>query len=128
MSEKPETRFIARLKKRLPPEIFVEKTHNPYRRGIPDLYIEGSKDCLWVECKYLPKAQQKFTPALTPLQINWLKRAHENNRRVAVLVGSPAGAIWLPDDTGLSGKQLTGAWLPLEQIATWIRFAVTDHP
>ena len=118
---KPESRFIARLHKRLPSEVYAEHTHNPYRRGIPDVYYEAVGGCLWAEYKYLPRASKVIHPLklLSAHQQQWLLRAIRNNRRCAVIIGSPGGVIVLP---GLSWNcaDITPHWSPIQEAIGFI--------
>jgi hypothetical protein len=119
--QKPESRFIQKLHKKLSPKVHREHTNNPYRRGMPDVYYEGDRDCLWVEYKYLPRASRVLHPhkVLTELQQHWIRRAAHNNRPCAVIVGSPGGVVVLP---GLSWDTdpITPHWVPLQEALRFI--------
>ena len=120
---KPENQFIAKIHKRLPSLIYREKTNNRFRAGMPDVYYEGPQDMLWAEYKYLPTARKTFTPDLTKLQANWLRRAHANGRNVAVIVGSPAGGMVLPGLTGVE-TEVQADWKPIQTTVAWIASTV----
>jgi len=90
--KKEETKFIEKFIKHLPEVIYVEKTFNPLRRGTPDLYIEGPRDIMWVECKWIPKPWTESVAEICdsaswPLQKKWLQRAYHKGVQTAVLVG-----------------------------------------
>jgi hypothetical protein len=90
--KKEETKFIEKFIKHLPEVIYVEKTFNPLRRGTPDLYIEGPRDIMWVECKWIPKPWTESVAEICdsaswPLQKKWLQRAYHKGVQSAVLVG-----------------------------------------
>jgi len=121
---KPESRFIATVHKKLPSTIYREKTNNPFRSGMPDVYYEGSRGIAWVEYKYLAQARKHFTPALTKLQALWLQRACTHNCTVAVIVGSPEGAMVLPGITGVE-TQVTAEWQPIQNVVEWLTAAVS---
>ncbi len=128
---KPENRFIAKLHKvlqRSSQRIFAEKTNNPYRRGIPDVYYEGGKDCLWVEYKYVSRAAGVLHPRklLSALQQMWLKRAVSNNRRCAVIVGCPTGVAVFPG-TSWDCDSITPHWSPLQEAIGFIQLQVEDE-
>ena len=102
MSAKPETTFLNSIRKKLPHQLYVLKNNNPYAAGIPDLWVSGHKDDLWIEGKWLkakPKAEYNLTsgkkPVLSALQQDWLSKRHEEGRNVCVLVGCPDGCVIL---------------------------------
>lgn len=121
MAAKPETRYIARVNASLPEWVHYEKTHNRFRRGMPDSYYEGNKECLWVEYKYSAQRPQRLNVAnlLTELQRRWLRRAAGNNRPVAVILGSPVGGVILPQLTWEKPLQNPPLYSPNE-VAQWI--------
>lgn len=95
---KPENRFIGNVHKKLHPDVYREKMHNPLRGGTPDVYYMGYRDDLWVEYKWEPKFPKKhLTPDLSGLQKVWLERAHDRGRKPWCVVGSPTGSIVLTD-------------------------------
>jgi hypothetical protein len=106
MSAKQENTFIAGVHKHLPNGVYKEKMSNPYRGGTPDVYYEA-RFTLWVEYKFIevPKrADTLITPALTPLQKDWLQRCYDNGHNCRVIVGSRAGGVVL----GTPGTWLHG--------------------
>lgn len=94
---KPENRFIAGVHKELHADVYREKMFNPMRGGTPDCYYMGFEDDLWVEYKYVQKFSKTIKPALSPLQLVWLMRAADRDRKPWVVVGSPTGAVLLDD-------------------------------
>ncbi len=121
MSSKPESTFIRSVHKHLP-LVYHEKMNNPFRGGTPDVWYSGDLGDLWVEYKFLPHVPKRtFTPALSPLQEHWLKCRYSENRRVAVVVGTPEGGYILEGTAG---------WYPVDpsknkmcsrpEIAQWI--------
>lgn len=92
----PENTFIASVHRHLRGKCYFEKTHNEYRGGTPDVYYEGSSQSFWAEYKFLkndPKRQ--FTPKLSELQKEWLKRNFDNGHAPWVIVGCPNGGFIL---------------------------------
>lgn len=96
MARKPESTFIKNVHDKLQaayPEVYPEKTHNPFRGGIPDVWYDSPAGDMWVEYKWLPKVPSSIDltggdrPWLSPLQARWLDRAACNGRTVAVVVG-----------------------------------------
>ena len=131
MARKPENTFIASVNRHLPPEVYSEKTANPYRGGTPDEYYEGNQDILWIEYKYLralpPElnlSNPKAPTCCSPLQLRWLKRAYENGRNVAVILGTPMGGFiyryldWM--ETYSREILLEHRLLSRKEIAQWI--------
>lgn len=98
MASKPETRMTSRIHRIMRndyPEVYFEKTNNPFRSGIPDFYYEAPKGKhLWVEYKWyetIPKNPFHLlagkNPKISPLQWKWLDRAYVNDQPVRVVVG-----------------------------------------
>lgn len=100
MSRKPENSLIAAVHRHLPDELHKEKMANPYRKGTADVWYSGCKADLWVEYKWLPRVPARADVALhrlpEPLQARWLRGRHREGRSVALVVGCPGGAAWLP--------------------------------
>lgn len=93
MTAKRENTYIGNIHRHLPGGVYAEKTNNPYRGGTPDCYYE-SRFMAWVEYKFneLPKrGTTLMTPNLTPLQADWLRRAHDNGHRCGVIMGAQVG-------------------------------------
>lgn len=101
MSAKPETKFTDRVKKKLPKSIYVMKNHNLYTGGVPDLWVSGDKDDLWIEMKFvdpLPvNVPVRVNKLLSPLQLEWLEQRYKEGRNVAVIVGCKGGGVILID-------------------------------
>lgn len=77
------------------------KISDPYHRGVLDAWYSGTQRDLWAEYKFLPKVPtRRYTPKLSPFQREWLIERHNEGRRVAVIVGTPKFAQFLP---GLEG-------------------------
>ena len=96
----PETKFIEKIHKALPPEIHREKMHNPYRGGTFDCWYSGKHGDMWIEYKWVNKmSAKKVKPNLSKLQLLWGKGRMDEGRNVAVVVGSPQGtAVCLAPD------------------------------
>lgn len=113
MAAKPENTFIRAIHKLLPASVYHMKTHNPYVAGVPDCYYSGSGGDMWVEYKFVPKLPKTgwVKVNLTALQRQWLKGRRDEGRNVAVIVGSPEGAV-----------VLTGPKLTLDKVEVdWFR-------
>lgn len=94
MTQKAETTFSKLLHSKLSSAIYVEKTNNPYRKGTPDFFYEGSGPILWAEHKHILQpwkedkaASQICKSASWPSQRKWLERAHNNGQSTCVIVG-----------------------------------------
>jgi len=99
-----ESGYLTGLRKRLAPFLYYLKINLRFGQGVPDVWLSGSKQDLWMEAKYA----QKIPPLLTLTddrywlsrpQQEWLVKRHAEGRNVAVLVGSPKGDIFLPGIT-----------------------------
>jgi hypothetical protein len=96
---KPESKFVAKVHRQLPKSVYRQGMGLTATNGTPDVYYEGEKGILWVEYKWTDRIREtlnlntKSSPKLSKLQIKWLDRAFDNNRNVAVIVGSPDGCI-----------------------------------
>lgn len=114
---KPENQLIASVHKWLDPAIYREKTANPYRRGMPDVYYEAQGTVLWAEYKWFPRETSRAVDLrnhLTPNQQAWLERAHGHGIPVAVIVGCPRKAALLG---GLSWQLPSKIdWLPRSEV------------
>jgi len=115
---KPENQFISNLHKHLDPVIHREKTANPYRRGMPDVYYEAPQGTvLWAEYKWFDKETVRtidLAKHITSNQQAWLRRAHANAVPVAVVVGCPHRAAILFGDSWETPQKLS--WLPRKQV------------
>ena len=96
MARKPENRFIKAVHDDLKvdyPFIYPEKTNNPFRGGIPDVYYDSPARDGWVEYKWFDKIppvirlSEGNDPPLSALQQHWINRAYDNGRNIAVIVG-----------------------------------------
>lgn len=98
MAIKPETRFTSLVVSKLDPAIDVEKMNNPFKKGIVDLYIEGSKDIIWCEVKWVDKPwMADREPSKICSTVSWIKQRHflearyVNDKQTCVLVGIGKG-------------------------------------
>lgn len=107
-SSGPENRFIQSIHRQLAgtTKLYMMKNHNQFNAGIADVWYSGLVSDLWVEYKFLELPKRDSTVvdfrdtakgySLSALQQLWLRGRHEENRNVGVIVGTPAGGIWLP--------------------------------
>lgn len=105
MVSKPETTFSKGVLAHVPKSVYHMKNNNPYYGGVPDIWFSGPAGDLWVEMKYLPRTPQRGsvvpTKLLSALQAQWLERRHTEGRQVAVIIGCPAGGVFLPGTSWL---------------------------
>lgn len=99
-----ETTFWQSLRKKLHPRVYALKLNLRFTAGVPDCWLSGSEDDLWLELKYLQQLPPivDCTNLLTTLQQEWLKRRYAEGRNVGVLIGSTDGHVYFP---GLSWQE-----------------------
>lgn len=132
MAVKPENQYIAKIHKLVPPEVYRMKTHNPYVAGIPDCYYSGNKDALWVEYKFIVKLPVNVPVAinLSALQKAWLESRYGEGRNVAVIVGSPEGAVILHPpqlNQEITAYDFRETMLAPQDVAGWIARQTTKR-
>lgn len=98
LAAKPETTFYTSVLRHLPPlsQLHREKMSNPYRGGTADTWFSGAKADLWVEWKFIKLPSRPATlvnPALSSLQLDWLRKRHSEGRHVWVVVGCKEGGV-----------------------------------
>lgn len=99
-----ETTFWQSLRKKLVPRVYALKLNLRFTAGVPDCWLSGSEDDLWLELKYLQKVPPMVDPKalLSELQQDWLRKRYAEGRRVGVLIGSVDGHVYFP---GLSWEE-----------------------
>lgn len=134
MAAKPETQFIKSIHDKLKPRrVYHEKTNNPFRSGIADVWYSGRLGDLWVEYKYIEKLPRsdEIKPDLSARQVKWLGDRYEEGRNVAVILGTRAGGVlyqhydWL---VPYSDKLLLPRLQPRPALAEWIFSQVGASP
>ncbi len=93
-----ESGFWQSLRKHLVPRVYALKLNVNFIGGIPDVWLSGSEQDLWMENKYLQKLPPIIdaTKLLTTLQQSWLEERYNEGRQVGVLIGSSEGHVFLP--------------------------------
>lgn len=133
MAVKPESTFIAGVHKHLPAAVYRMKTNNPYVAGIPDCYYSGIGGDLWVEYKFVPKIPKNGTVkiALSALQRRWIEGRATEGRNVAVIVGSPEGAMIFDDGAFVPDEMIAGHFrigmVATKEVALWITEQTTKR-
>lgn len=137
MSRKPEAQFRAGCLKYLPDATYSEPIGSGYVGGTPDTYFEGKLGCLFVEWKNhqrLPKlidlTSKTQAAKLSPLQQKWLRRAHGNGIKVAVILGHSGGGIIFPGLSWEKPMKLEEALehtIPRKDVAKWIHNQVSNE-
>jgi hypothetical protein len=97
---RPENSWRTGCYKYLPPSVYHEKMHNPYRGGTPDDWFSGSARDLWAEVKFVKVPVRDttiITPDLSSLQLKWLTDRRAQGRNCWVIVGCKEGGTILDD-------------------------------
>jgi hypothetical protein len=91
-----ENTFWKSLRKKLVPRVYALKLNLRFAAGVPDVYLSGMEQDLWMENKYLQTLPPVVDPTklLSTLQQEWLVRRYEEGRRVGVLIGSSDGHLY----------------------------------
>jgi len=102
-----ESGFWQSLRKHLIPRVYALKLNLNFVQGVPDVWLSGSEQDLWIENKYLQKLSPIIdaTKLLTTLQQLWLEERYAEGRHVGVLIGSSEGHVFLD---GLSWQKPLG--------------------
>lgn len=121
---KPETTFIRSINRRIP-EVHAEKTNNPFRSGMADVWYSGNKGDLWVEYKFIPHVPKSASikPNLSARQSRWLNNRYDEGRNIAVIVGTPdGGVIYLDKDwqQSINHDEFKARMIDRADIARWI--------
>ena len=133
MSSKPESTFSRSIHKYLPPEVYYEKMHNPFRGGTFDFWYSGVKD-MWVEYKFiqLPKKPETLIlPALSQLQIVWATERSQEGRNLAVIVGCKDGGVVFRDHawlTPISTQKFQENIMSRKDLAIWLTHQMGRRP
>lgn len=103
------------------------KNNNPYTGGVPDLWISGTIDDIWIEIKYIPKLPVKVPvepmKLLSALQQHWLRDRYAQGRNVAVLIGCPTGGVVFENldwEKALSTTMFSSLIKSKKELAAWI--------
>jgi hypothetical protein len=99
-----ETDYWHRLRKKLKGQVYTWKINASYVKGVPDCWMSGLNQDLWVENKRMSAAQPPVSLDLTDHkkyltlhQQRWLKERYEEGRNVAVVVFGKPGHLYLED-------------------------------
>jgi len=92
-----ENTFWQALRKKLVPRVYALKLNLAYVAGVPDCWLSGTENDLWLELKYIQTLPPIVDPKklLSVLQQEWLTQRWHEGRRVGALIGSSAGHLWL---------------------------------
>lgn len=126
MRESTYTRSIKRL---LPASVYAWKINDRFTAGIPDSYYSAVSD-LWVEYKWAKSIPASHGPKLSALQRHWLNARSTEGRHVAVIVGSPAGAMLFEDGAWNTAQPRPSCLLSPRDVVAWIvaQTSRTHHP
>ena len=120
-----ESTFTRSILKGLPPEIYKWKVQNVDQNGVPDCYLSGTHNDLWMEVKYIkaPKRDTTIidpTKLLSPLQLRWLNGRHAEGRNVCVLLGSDIGHCIFQNGKWNNLVYKTSLTLTRQDVIRWI--------
>lgn len=97
-----ESDYWQALRKKLKNRVYTWKINASYARGVPDCWLSGSLQDLWVENKRVATDSPPLsldltdhTKYLTLLQQMWLKERYDEGRNVAVIVFGKPGHLFL---------------------------------
>lgn len=94
-----EHSYIRSIHRHLDPnQVYAWKINDNYAGGVADaFYSAKGGDILFAEYKYrknLPKnGATQIIPDCSKLQLTWLRKRHEENKPVVVILGSPIGSV-----------------------------------
>lgn len=108
-----ENTFWQSLRRKLFPRIYALKLNLRFTAGVPDCWLSGRNQDLWLELKYIQDLPAVVVPKelLSTRQQEWLRLRYAEGRWVGVLIGSSNGHLYFP---GLSWDALVvskGKWI-----------------
>jgi len=113
--------FIRAVHRRLPPSVYALKLAVRFVRGIPDCWYSSTGGDLWVEYKYRPRTPRRtFDPRVSAHQQRWMTDRLQEGRRIALVIGTPDGALVLTDGAWATKAQPPSTWLTTTEVALWI--------
>lgn len=99
-----ESDYWQKLRKKLKGRVYAWKINASYVKGVPDCWLSGVTQDLWVENKRVSADQPPpvldltdHKKYLTLHQQMWLEERYEEGRHVAVVVFCKAGHLFLQD-------------------------------
>ena len=93
--------------------VYHMKNNNQFIAGIPDVWYSGKARDIWIEYKFIVVPKRSSTiivPALSSLQMDWLRNRRSEGRFVAVAVGCKEGAVFLDEPALWEGGLTTEAF------------------
>lgn len=134
-----ETNYWTALRKYLVPRVYAWKINASFVKGIPDEWLSGSVQDLWVENKRIANDGQ--IPAFLDLtdtnkylshhQQTWLERRHKEGRHVGVVVFSRHGHIYvrgLEWQKPISKLEFMSTAMPYKELAETLINIVGELP
>lgn len=116
-----EHSFVRSVHNQLPSRVHRWKINARFARGVPDAWYSGDRGDVWVEYKWLPRTPvRQFTVELSGNQRKWLRDRHLEGRTVAVIIGTPSGAVVLTGRQWEQTQKVVGEWMTRRQVAQWI--------
>ena len=119
---KTEHHFWRGLKTKIAQRVYAYKVNDRLTAGIPDVWFSGDARDMWAELKYEKRLPPTIDPRkyLSALQQNWLRARHRQGRRVAAVIGSPAGHVVFPGvawETPVSRDDFVAQALTTQELA-----------
>lgn len=106
------------------------KINDDFQGGVPDAWFLGTISDLWIEFKWLkelPKRDEtKVLPALSALQLAWLKNLSKHDREAVCVIGLPKHALILSTvlewENGATVRTLRTRLISHNDLVNWILF------
>lgn len=134
-----ETGYWTTFRKHLVPRVYAWKINASYVKGIPDAWLSGPNQDLWIENKRI--VGDSDPPAILDLTDNkkylsthqqlWLERRHKEGRHVGVIVFSKRGHVYLPGlswQKPISKLDFLSTAMPYKDLATRLINIVGELP
>ncbi len=128
-----EHSFIAKVHKRLPPDVFRWKINDTNHAGVPDAMYRGPAGILFVEYKWLKELPKRSTTSVkidvSPIQANWIRAHNGHGQKIAVITGTPDCALirtrtsWAFPINNILFNELS---VSHNDVATWITNVCMD--
>lgn len=119
----PESRYTRSINDRVKPEIYAWKISDRFTSGVLDCWYSGTGGDLWAEYKWLAQVPKRapVRPTLSEKQKDWMRERHAEGRNVAVIIGTPDGAVIYPGTSFENPKPASELeFLTRNALANWI--------
>lgn len=126
MAIQPESKFIQRIHRRLPRELYKQRVSSAAMNGTPDWWYSAVIDA-WIEYKWLsslPASGVDPLKLLSALQALWINRRYKEGRNVGVIIGSPTHCVVLTNGSWNSQVPFECFNYSEADVANWITSAL----